>query len=299
MKRVSLLLAAVLILGLFAACGSSAPEAQDYTLACGGTLTAENGLTETEQAPFTTTLMGKNTMVTFLDENKQLLAQGISLEEYAAIVVSGNGLENDFALDSNGNLATTYTRQVEENTFFYYAAVYETDSSFWLVQMTCLEDQKDVYEPLFSQWLATVELPVTELAAQEIVETTYELDCGMTVTLPEGMGETLMEGWTVFLHNNLLGFTLLEEEKSEGWTLDDYAAALSQAYGLDAMEENEFGVPTIAYSEEVNGMVYYYYITVHETADAFWLCQMYCPESAIEQYGDHIPAWSASLAAAE
>lgn len=296
MKKLSLLLALVLVIGLFAGCGSSAPTAKDYTLESGITLTAESGMTEKAQAPFTTTLQGNNSMVTFMEENKAILTPGMTLEDYAAVVESGNGLSAPFALDGSGNLANSYVRETDGSEFFYYITAHETDSSFWLVQMVCLNDQREVYEPLFQQWLATVELPVSEqILADAFTEKTFELDCGLTVTMPEDMGKMNLEGYTEFYTNNVLGLSLLAEEKPEGWTLDDYAAAVAEANGIDALVADEFGNPALSYSFENQGILYHYYLTAHEFSDSFVLCQIFCMDGAMELYGDHLAAWSDSL----
>ena len=296
MKKLSLLLALVMVLGLFAACGGSkAPTAQDYTLESGITLTAESGMTETAQAPFTTTLQGDNTMVTFLEESKTLLSPDLTLEGYAAIVTSGNGLATDFALDASGNLANSYSREADGTAFFYYLTAKETASSFWLVQMVCQEDQKDTYLPLFQQWLATVQLPETEAGAADFTEKTFELDCGLTITMPDDMGEVAWEGYTEFYTNNVVGMSLLVEEKPEGWTLSDYAAAVSEANSMDALVTDEYGSPALSYSYENEGVLFHYYLTVHEFSDSFVLCQFFCMDAVAETYADHIPAWSASL----
>lgn len=297
MKKLSLLLALVMILGLLAGCGSTAPTAQSYTLESGIVITAESGMTETAQAPFTTTLQGKNSMVTFLEESKAMLASGMTAEEYAAIVTSGNGLSGEFATDAEGNLANSYTREIDGNEFFYYITVKETGTSFWLVQMVCLADQQETYEPLFRQWLAGVQLPENEngIAVTDFTEKTFELDCGLKVTMPDDMGQLSMEGYTEFYTNNVLGFLLLEEEKPEGWTLADYTAAVAEANGLDALEADEYGNPSVTYSYEANGMVYHYYLTVHEFSDCFVLCQFFCMDEVLEVYGEHMAAWSDSL----
>lgn len=297
MKKLSLLLALVMILGLFAGCGSAAPTSQEYTLESGIVVTAESGLTEKAQAPFTTTLQGNNSMVTFLEEHKSMLADGLTAEGYAAIITSGNGLSTDFAMDAEGNLANSYTREVDGNEFFYYLTVKETATSFWLVQMVCLQKQQETYEPLFRQWLASVQLPESEAgsAGADFTEKTFELNCGLNVTMPDDMGQMSMEGYTEFYTNNVLGFLLLEEEKPEGWDLETYAAAVAEANGVEAMEADEYGNPAMVYSFDANGMTYYYYTTVHEFSDRFVLCQFFCIDSAMELYADHMAAWCDSL----
>lgn len=296
MKKLSLLLALALILGLLAGCGSSAPTAQDYTTEGGITLTAESGMTEKAQAPFTTTLQGENSMVTFLEESKAMLTPGMTLADYTAVVESGNGLSAPFAEDDCGNLANSYVREINGSEFFYYITAHETASSFWLVQMACLADQQEVYEPLFRQWLATVELPVSENALDgTFTEKTFELDCGLKITMPDNMGKLAMEGYTEFYTNNVMGLSLLLEEKPEGWTLADYAAAVAQANGIDALVADEFGTPALSYSYENQGITYHYYMTAHEMSDAFVLCQIFCMDNAMELYGDHLAAWSDSL----
>lgn len=296
MKKLSLLLALVLILGLFAGCGDSAPTSREYTLECGITLTAESGLTEKEQPAFTTSLQGRNSMILFLEESKAMLGGDMDLEQYADIIVSGNRLTEGFAEDASGNYATSYTRDVDGSKFFYYVTVHETASSFWMVQMACMESKQETYEPLFREWAATIQIPETEGSVDTTIsETDFTMTCGLTITMADDMAKMNLEGYDEFYTNNTLGLILLQEEKPEGWTLDDYAAAVAEANGMDALEKDAYGNPATTYTYENEGIVYHYYLTAHEFSDRFVLCQFFCVESALEIYGDYMTAWSDTL----
>lgn len=324
MKKLSLILALSLMLSLLSACGggssdsgvvsrepvdlstptiadtseSGSGDTQEYVLDCGATLTAKAGLTEVAMESLTTTLQGDDMLVTFLDENKQTLGGDLTLETYADLVASINGVALAFAEDAMGNLATTYTREVDGATYFYYATVHETNSSFWLIQMACLDSERADFEPLFMQWCSTITLADTELdLSGEITEATYQLSCGLSITAAEGMVETAVDGYDTFLQNNQAAVLILKEEKPEGWSLEDYAAAVSEANGLSAFEADEYGTLYTAHAAESSGINYIYYITVHETEDCFVLCQIYTSEALIDYYGPYFPAWSASLQA--
>lgn len=320
MRKISVLLTLVLLLSMLCACGqetaptesgstgmpsatsastiaASTTKERAYTLDCGAALTAEYGLLEVAMDPFTTTLQGDNMIVMLLDEHKSIWgAEGITLEDYAYLVAVGNNMPGEFTVNEYGVLATEYTSDVNGTPFFYYASVHESGSSFWLCQMSCMESQKDTYAPLFAQWSATVTLQDTEAPVIDSTrEKTYQLNCGMEITTLDGMMEIDMDGYDAFVTDNQLVLVLLKEEKYEGWTLDDYAAAVAEANAIDAFALNEAGIPAASYTAEVEGLCYYFYLTVHETEDAFWLCQFYTVESLVDAYLPSFPAWSASL----
>lgn len=290
-KQLSLILAFYMILSVLTGCGSV--RTQEYTLECGVSLTAASGMKETAQEPFTTTLQGTKVIVAFLEEHKSVLgSEELTLQGYAGLVKNGNSLDADFAENAQGVL----TNQRVKDGYFFYICVYETGSSFWLIQFACAEENQEKYAPLFQEWSGTVVLQDTQAPDVEAVtETVYTLDVGAQITLPEGLTQVDMEGYDVFMHNNRVAFALNHEEKPADWTLEDYAAALSEGYGIATLAQNSHGVLASAYSTENEGVVNYYYITVYETEEAFWVCQIFCLESAVETYGNDIARWASSL----
>lgn len=291
MKKTSIILVVCLVLGLLVGCGTV--RTAQYSLDCGATLTAAAGLEEVAQAPFTTTLQGTHVFVAFLDEHKTSLGvEDMTLETYGTLIASGNSLSEAFAENEYGVPANQRTA----DGFFYYICLYETGSSFWTVQFACAEDEAEKYLALFQEWSGTVELADTEAPELgEVTEEVYTLDSGVQVTLPDDMAESTMEGFDIFLHNNLIACAIVSEAKPEGWTIGDYAEALSDAYGLGTLLENSHGVLGTAYVAENEGVNYYYYVAVHESADAFWICQIFCLESVFQTYQSYIPGWASSL----
>lgn len=325
MKKLSIALVLSLMLSLLCACGSSSSGnsgnndpidlgnadaasaiasdeideglvlTKEYSLDCGATFTAESGMSDQTAAPMTAIYANTNMGVSLLNEYKQPMGYSdMTLEEYAAILVSANGFPNAFETDSEGNLSITYTKTLDGVTYYYYTTVHETNTSFWMCSMFCAQEDQSKYQNLFAEWSATLTLVDTEYVAATISETTHSLSCGMEVTAPDDMIEYAYDGFIAVLMSNDAGYMLSEEEKYEGWTLEDYAAALAEANGIP-FEQDEYGNWAAAFTSEANGITYVYYITCHETDSSFLMSQFYCTEGMYETYGPYFPAWSASL----
>ena len=312
MKRTAFFLALLMALCLFTACGGESAgniaepndnsvtvdssNAKQYTLDCGISITAEKGLTESQQPSFTAVLDGRNMAVMFLAESKALMPAGSTLDDYANLIESGNKLSTPFTEDSDGNLYNSYSRTIDGDDFFYALTVKESPDSFWLIQMSCREKDRAHYEPLFAQWLATVELPDSAPAANKTLsERSYSMNCGLSITMCDNMGEFMMEGFDEFYTNNEAGMVLIVEEKPDGYTLEDYCAAVEEANNTEDLIPNEYGTPFTTFSIDVEGMTYYYFLSTHEFSDSFVLCQFFCLDSFRDKYEPLFPVWAASL----
>lgn len=300
MKKLSLILAFCLLFGMISGCDSTPTELKEteqYVLDCGATLTAGAGMDEKEMDGFTAVLQGKQVMIFLLDENKSLVGTGdLTVEEYAQLVQNANGFDKGFSVDANGNLTAEYTRENNGTMFYYYATIHESGSSFWLCQMACEEQYADEYVEHFSAWSASLELKDTELKLPDIVEKTYTLDSGLQFTGPDGMRAGQMEGFDAFWTDNLIGMAFLSEEKPDGWTLEDYAEAVATANAFAPLTKNEKGALFTEYTwDNPDGGSYWYYVTVAETEENFWLCQFFGMDSVKDLYAPYLPAWSASV----
>ncbi|WP_405322142.1 hypothetical protein [Frisingicoccus sp.] len=80
-----------------------------------------------------------------------------SIEDYIKIIEDNN--ENiAFTTDSYGNPSTTYTVEDKKNDLFYYATVRKGSEAFWLINFSCLEEEKDARLPEFELWASTIEV---------------------------------------------------------------------------------------------------------------------------------------------
>ena len=246
---------------------------------------------------FTAVLQSDEVIIFLLEEHKSTLGlSGLSLEEYAGLIKSGNQFEDDFVLVNHGTPTLEYTRQVDGETYYYYATVHESGTSFWFCQMACKEADHDEYQMKFVQWSSSLRAKDTELKLSDITEKTYTLDCGLQFTGPDGMRPVMQEGLDAYLTDNYMAVTFLAEEKPKGWTLDDYAEAAASANMFGPLKENEHGVLAVEHTwESPEGVNYWYYVTVLETEEYFWMCQFTGLGSLKERYEAYLPAWSASV----
>lgn len=304
MKKIAMILALCLVFSLMAGCSDSGTiKTETYNLNCGATITALAGLDETPMEGYTTTLDSRKIAVFLLEEDKPA---GYHLADYADLVVQANGMETSFAEDAYGNLANSYVAESEGEQWFYYVTVVEGQDSFWLCQFICRESERSKYEDLFGQWSATLEIPggrveyTGESDAEEdgsvMGVTTYELSCGMEILAPEGLETMAVEGITEYYANALCGFAVIQEEKYEGYTLADYADAICQVNGYDAMTVNAYGdYCTEHVYDDGTGNGFWYYTTVHETETNFYMLQIFCYESEMEEMRSNAELWSSTF----
>lgn len=94
--------------------------------------------------------------VVFALEEPFSMAEGLgeyTLEEYAELVIEGNGLPSSVSVQTQDGLTFfEYTATNSGDTYAYLAVVYKTDDAFWLVQFSTLADQVEEYRPTFLEW---------------------------------------------------------------------------------------------------------------------------------------------------
>ena len=130
---------------------------EQYDLDCGLMISAAPGLKKMDVEGFTACLTNEEVMILILEERKDDYGlYGLTLEDYAALYEE-YGIITGFSYDLYGNLAATFTSEVDGGVeYFYYATVKNTGDSFWLIQMACLSDMAPSYVESFTQWGATI-----------------------------------------------------------------------------------------------------------------------------------------------
>ena len=126
---------------LFALCllgGCAAPA--DVQITCGDiSLVVPAGsleLTDISSAQSPDFLYGKDTLIVMgLSERKDSLRE-MTLEEYTALVIKGNGLDVTWEKLPNG-CRFAYEAPVDEDTYTYVAMTCEGPENFWIVQCYC------------------------------------------------------------------------------------------------------------------------------------------------------------------
>ena len=135
-----------------------------YELESGVSFYATKGLQETQVDGMAAYLRSGYFLVMVIEEPKSGTAlEGVSLEEYGAMLASSNGLE-PFVADAYGTLATTNIAgsDTSEELFFYYVTIHESEQSIWLVQVACVDDLAENHAQDLAKWSATFDFRPAE-----------------------------------------------------------------------------------------------------------------------------------------
>ncbi len=85
------------------------------------------------------------------------MSTDITLEEYINLVVENNKEMQVEHLEIDKLAAFTYENSTNKKDFTFFAAVYESDDAFWLIQFACeTKDYADMQED-FVKWAKSVE----------------------------------------------------------------------------------------------------------------------------------------------
>ena len=115
-----------------------------------------------------------------------------------------------------------------------------------------------------------------------------------------GLESETVEGYTACLASYDVAIFFLEENKTEldldGLTLEEYAE-LYEIYGIiTGFEVDAYGnIASSFVSEGGDGEEYFYYVTVKETEESFWLVQSACLSAESESYVDVFAQWHATI----
>lgn len=128
------------------------------------TLMLPEGFTEkSDNENVTCYFEGENELVTCLREPREDIIsvagkEELTLDEYAQLVIDANSLSSQIGKDDKGNTFFTYSQSVDNDEFFYYAVVKESDDAFWLFNFVCLQADKDTHTELFADWASRIEV---------------------------------------------------------------------------------------------------------------------------------------------
>lgn len=165
MKRIALLLAAVLLTLSFASCGLAGEktfEADGMSITVKGMFTEQNELNEDQNlvliSPDAGVLAVKET---FTDIAAANLDPEMSAKEYAAVVMKGNGQTGE-PTEADGLTYFTYTNTSDDTEFTYMAFAYRASDAFWLVQAYCPTEDFEKQQPDFITWAKSVTFTESE-----------------------------------------------------------------------------------------------------------------------------------------
>ena len=133
----------------------------------------------------------------------------------------------------------------------------------------------------------------------DVSEQTYTLDCGVTITAGAGLKEASYESADGTLEEDRYSIMFSEIPAGAGMTQDEFAE-----YIQDLLESGDFdykktkddrGVPAFWYIRNVDGIKFFYYLTIHTDGYDWWLCEMHCMASMRSLYKDRFAKWSATV----
>lgn len=160
LKLICLVMSMVLCLGL-CACGAE----EDQTIIVDGlTLTLPANFQKSDEAAAGSDQLfvyaTRTQVVMGLKEEKSLFesyGMDLSLDDYANLIISV--YELDAAVEYVGGIPTvTFTSDVNGTTYKYIAAMYESNSAFWMLQCSCEADNFERYYEDFITYLTSVKV---------------------------------------------------------------------------------------------------------------------------------------------
>lgn len=154
-------------------------------------------------------------------------------------------------------------------------------------------------------------IPVAPLEGQALPVDTdgmkqYTMNCGLTFYGPSGLKEEETEAMAGYMKSAYHLVMVIREDKTgtvlENATAEEYAAMLAGSNNLEPFITDRYGNLATTYTAagyEEASEDFYYYVTVKEGADCFWLIQIVCPVSLSEMSADEMAQWSATFTETE
>lgn len=189
-KALSVLLAAVLLLSLLAACGAEPQPAEEptgeptetqtepqtepgeenelveYHHSIGVSLSMAKGFVESEAEGILGCYEGELSNVRFAEElfvNLESLGYdpNMSLEEYARLILDVYQLEGAPLTDDHGNVYIVYNQDIQGYDVAYYAYFTRGEAAFWMTTFMCFAEIAPDMEDDFALWASTIQVPAT------------------------------------------------------------------------------------------------------------------------------------------
>lgn len=129
----------------------------------------------------------------------------------------------------------------------------------------------------------------------------YSLDNGIRFHAVKGLDETEVDGMAAYLRNTFFLVMVIQEPKT-GTVLEDvdlagYGELLASQNGLAPFVTDRYGTLATTNTAVADGTddLFFYYVTIHETADSIWLVQIACHDDLAQSNLDDMAMWSASF----
>ncbi len=160
MKRIALVMAALLLVLSFASCGLLGGEktftVDGLTITIKGMFSEQNELNKDYDliliSPEAGVMILKETFAEFEEVG---LDTDMSVKEYASIVMKGNQLTGS-PIEEDGLTYFTYTAESDGQEFTYMGFCYRGTDAYWLVQAYCNTSEYETMKPDFITWAKSV-----------------------------------------------------------------------------------------------------------------------------------------------
>ena len=129
----------------------------------------------------------------------------------------------------------------------------------------------------------------------------YSLDNGIRFHAVKGLDETEVDGMAAYLRNTFFLVMVIQEPRTgtvlEGVDLAGYGELLASQNGLAPFVTDRYGTLATTNTAVADGTddLFFYYVTIHETADSIWLVQIACHDDLAQSNLDDMAMWSASF----
>ena len=154
------------------------------------------------------------------------------------------------------------------------------------------------------------EAPVSEISEEESVNSlagleSYSYSEGISLMMEEGMARQDTEDFTIYAYSNTAMFAAIKEDASvfsgagldiADYDLEEYAGIVQQGNGLDAsFAKDEAGNLSVTYNSNQNGTDFFYYATVKQGSDSFWVVTFACFAEDEATYLPQFKIWAATI----
>lgn len=159
MKKIAILLAALMLTLSLASCGLMGPKTftvDDLSITVEGFFTEQNGLNEAYDLILISPEAGVMVLKeTFTEIAEADLDSNMSVKEYAKIVMKGNSLEGT-PVEEDGMTYFTYTAEADGTEFTYMGFCFRGTDAYWLVQIYCPTEDYETKKPEMMEWAKSV-----------------------------------------------------------------------------------------------------------------------------------------------
>ena len=131
--------------------------------------------------------------------------------------------------------------------------------------------------------------------------THYELECGFSFYGPGNLKEQKTEAMAAYMDSGFFLVMVIEEPKAgtavENMTAQEYADLLTTRNNIAPCATDRYGnLATCYVADSITGESdFFYYVTVKETAESFWLVQFVCPGETADTHVDNMAQWSSTF----